>query len=240
MPYKLARSYDACCSDAYTASRLLLGREPPAGSTLDFEKGNTNMKNLITLRLALSVLAFTIVLAPIAAKAEIHSGSKEIVVMEPRDLPEQAQLPGNSFFLHSDDAGSTYLYIEQQQGARLTVFDVTDPARIRTVASVPLTVPGTFDFVRPLDGRAELIRFRDSKGVAVLDMHKARKPTLRMVETLANLGMTQPLGESGFLAVNEPYEYVRAIPRDLTVIDTSAPSDPKVLATVRQVKHQGE
>jgi hypothetical protein len=50
--------------------------------------------------------------------------------------------------------------------------------------------------------------------------------------------MTQPLGESGFLAVNQPYEYVRAIPRDLTVIDTSAPSDPKVLATVRQVKHQ--
>ena len=196
------------------------------------------MENLITLRLALGVLGFTIVLAPIAAKAEIYSGSKEIVVMQPRDLPEQAQLQGNSFFLHSDDAGGTYLYIEQQQGARLTVFDVTDPARIRTVASVPLTVPGAFDFVRPLDGRAELIRFRDSKGVAVLDVHKARKPTLRMVETLANLGMTQPLGESGFLAVNEPYEYIRAIPRDFAVIDTSTPSDPKLLATVKQVKHQ--
>jgi hypothetical protein len=196
------------------------------------------MRNLISIRLVLSILGLTMMLAPVAADAAIHSHSQEIVVMEPSDLPDQAQLPGNSFFLHPDDAGSTYLYIEQQQGARLSVFDVTDPARIRAISSTPLNVPGAFDFVRPLDGRAELIRFRDGKGVAVLDLHKADKPTFHMVGTLANLGVTQPLGETGLLAVDEPYEYVRAIPRDFQVVDISTPSDPKLLATVKQVKHR--
>jgi hypothetical protein len=196
------------------------------------------MKNLNKLRLALGILGLTMALAPIAANAEIRSNSKEIVVMEPRDLPEEAQLPGNSFFLHSDNAGSTYLYVEQQQGARLSIFDVTDPARIREVSSVSLTVPGAFDFVRSLDGQGELVRFRDSKGVAVLDLHKARKPILRMVDSIANLGLTQPLGESGFLAVNEPYDYVRVIPRDFEVVDISTPSAPKLLATIKQVKHR--
>jgi hypothetical protein len=196
------------------------------------------MKNMNTLRLALGILGLTMALAPLAANAEVHSRSKEIAVMEPRDLPERAQLPGNSFFLHSDDAGSTYLYIEQQQGARLSAFDVTDPARIRAIFSVSLALRGAFDFVRPLDGQAELVRFRDGKGVAILDLHKARKPVFRMVDALANLGVTQPLGESGFLAVNEPYDCVRAIPRDFEVIDISAPSEPKLLTTVKQVKHR--
>ena len=83
--------------------------------------------------------------------------------MEARDLPEQAQAPGNSLFLHSDNAGSTYLYIEQQQGGRLSVFDVTDPARIKLVVSTPLAAEGAFDFVRPLGDYAELAYFRDSQ-----------------------------------------------------------------------------
>jgi hypothetical protein len=203
-----------------------------------FRKGKINMKNLNTFTLALGIVGLTMALGPVAANAKIHSSSKEIVVMEPRDLPEEAQLPGNSLFLHSDNAGRTYLYVEQGQGTRVSIFDVTDPARIREVSSVSLAVPGAFDFVRPLNEQGELVRFRDSKGVAVLDLHKAQKPALRMVDSLANLGLTQPLGESGFLAVNEPYDYVRAIPRDFEVIDISTKSGPKLLATIKQVKHR--
>ena len=72
-------------------------------------------------------------------------------------------MPGNSFFLYSDGAGSTYLYVEQQQGARLTVFDVTDPGKIWVVVSTPITAPGAFDCVRPLGAHGELVRFRDNK-----------------------------------------------------------------------------
>ncbi|WP_158792827.1 hypothetical protein [Granulicella sp. L60] len=194
--------------------------------------------NIISHRFILKILGLAILMTPVVVEAEIHSTSKEIVVMDPHDLPEQAKLPGNSLFLHSDDAGSTYLFVEQQQGARLSVFDVTDPARIKMVSTTALNVSGAFDFIRPLDGRAELVRFRDGKGVAVLDLHKPSKPALHMVDALADLGLTQPLGESGFLAVNEPYDYVRATPRDFQVVDISIPSDPKLLATVKQVKHR--
>jgi hypothetical protein len=147
-------------------------------------------------------------------------------------------MPGNSFFLYSDGAGSTYLYVEQQQGARLTAFDVTDPSKIKIVVSTPITTPGAFDFVRPLGGHGELVRFRDNKSVAVLDLHRVKAPTLHMIDALSEAGATEALGESGFLMVNEPYNYVRATPRDYQVIDISSPSTPTLLATVAQVKHK--
>src|ERR1700688_4863304 len=103
------------------------------------------MNNTIKSTLALGLVVAAAVLTA-TAEAKTHSRSKELVVMEAHDLPEQAQAPGNSLFLHSDNAGSTYLYVEQQQGARLSVFGVTDPARIRLVVSTPLAVEGAFDF----------------------------------------------------------------------------------------------
>jgi hypothetical protein len=120
------------------------------------------MHNIIKSTLALGLVVAAAVLTS-TAEAEIHSRSKELVVMEARDLPEQAQTPGNSLFLHSDNAGSTYLYVEQQQGARLSVFDVTDPARIKLVVSTPLATEGAFDFVRPLGDHTELVYFRDNQ-----------------------------------------------------------------------------
>ncbi len=88
------------------------------------------MNNTIKSTLALGLVVAATFLTTPPAEAEIHSKSKDLVVMEPTDLPEQAQTPGNSIFLHYDNAGDTYLYVEQQNGARLSVFDVTDPARI--------------------------------------------------------------------------------------------------------------
>ena len=181
--------------------------------------------------------ALTGLLMAMPIHAEVRSKSHELIVMEPHDLPEQAQTPGNSFFLYQDDNFNTYLYVEQQQGAKLSVFDVTDPAKIKLVSSTALAVPGAYDFVRPLDGHAEMIRFRDNKGVAVLDLRKARNPNFKVVSGLSDPGATETLGETGFLMVNEPHDYVRAIPRDYQVVDIATPSDPTVLATVKQVKH---
>jgi hypothetical protein len=197
------------------------------------------MKAATLHQLAKSVfVAFTALAMTFTLHAEIRSKSQGLIVVQPRDLPEVAQMPGNSLFLHSDGSGETYLYIEQQQGARLTIFDVTDPGKIKLVESITLTVPGTFDFVRPLDGHGELVRFRDNKGVAVLDLHKVKSPSLRMISTLSDSGSTESLGETGFLMVNEPYNYVRATPRDYQVVDISLPSEPVLLATVKEVKHE--
>jgi hypothetical protein len=182
---------------------------------------------------AMSALLALISVSPV--HAEVRSKSNDIVVLQPTDLPEQAQTPGNSFFLYSDNDGSTYLYIEQQQGARLTTFNVTDPSKIKFVSSTTLTSPAPFDFVRPVGGRAELIRFRDGKGVAVLDLHTAKKPTLKIISGLSESGSTEPLGEQAFMMIDEPYNYVRAVPRDYEVIDISSPSNPLLLTTVKEV-----
>ena len=187
--------------------------------------------------LALGLVVTAAVLATSPAEAEIHSKSNGLVVMEARDLPEQAQMPGNSLFLHSDNAGSTYLYVEQQHGARLSVFDVTDPARIKLVVSTPLAAQGAFDFVRPLGYAAELVYFRDSHKEAVLDLRKAKSPVLRMIPATTDLGPAEPLGESGLLATDQPYKYVPAIGRDYQVIDI-VDSAPTQLATVNEVRHQ--
>jgi hypothetical protein len=186
-----------------------------------------------------TVVAATVSLLLAAqACAEVHSKTNDLIVVQPKDLPEQARIPGNSFFLYSDNSGSTYLYVEQQQGARLTAFDVTDPSKIKVVTSSLMTGPGAYDFVRPLKDHGELVRFRDGKTIAVLDLHKVKSPSLRIINALSEGGATEALGESALLMVNEPYNYVRATPRDYQVIDISSPAEPTLLTTIAQVKHK--
>lgn len=183
-------------------------------------------------------IAVTTYFLPVAsAHGEIYSRSKELVVVEPRNLPEQAQIPGNSLLLHSDNAGNTYLYVEQQQGARLSVFNVTDPGHIKLTVSCQMPNEGAFDFVRPLGESAELIYFRDGHKVGVLDLRKAKKPQLRTVATSADLAAAEQLGESGLLATNASYAYTPAVAREFQVIDISS-ANPTPLATVKDVKHR--
>jgi hypothetical protein len=196
------------------------------------------MKHQTIHRFATGLIALATLMAPLASRAELHSKSKQIVVLLPKDLPEQAQLSGESFFLHSDNAGSTYLYLEQREGARLTVLDVTDPARIKSVSTIPLDAEGAFDFIQLLNDRAELIRYRQSGSVAVLDFAKAKRPTLRAVASMDNPGTAEPLGVTAFLAVGGPYSYVRPVPHNFQVVDVSTPSDPVLLTTIKQVEHR--
>ena len=194
------------------------------------------MNNIIKSTLALGLVVTAAVLATSPAEAEIRQKSNDLAVMEARDLPEQAQLPGNSLFLHSDNAGNTYLYVEQQ-GARLSVFNVTDPARIKLVMSTALATQGAFDFVRPLGYNAELVHFRDSQEEAVLDLRKAKRPVLQMIPATTDLAPAESLGESGLLAADQPYRYVPATSRNYQVIDV-VDSAPTQLATVEDVRHQ--
>jgi hypothetical protein len=157
--------------------------------------------------------------------------------MEAHDLPEQAQVAGNSLFLHSDNAGNTCLYVEQQHGARLSVFDVTDPARIKLVVSTPLAAEGAFDFVRPLGDNTELVYFRDGQKEAVLDLRKAKRPVLRVISTVTDLGPAEALGESAFLLTTQAHKYTPAVARDYQVVDVAA-SIPTQFATVNDVKHR--
>jgi hypothetical protein len=76
--------------------------------------------------------------------------------------------------VQADDNGSTFLYVEQQQGAMLSVYDVTNPGRIKLEASVPTGAHKSFDFVSAI-GDSELIAFRDGSGSGVIDLHQATR-----------------------------------------------------------------
>ncbi|HEY4969622.1 MAG TPA: hypothetical protein VII35_06930 [Steroidobacteraceae bacterium] len=50
--------------------------------------------------------------------------------------PALAQQTGEAMFLYDRFEGRTLLYVEQNQGARLATFNVTDPAHITGQGSV--------------------------------------------------------------------------------------------------------
>lgn len=197
---------------------------------------NTIFSRVATV--TLSVLSLTAAAAPTASLAQLQSKSRELVVVEPRSLPEAAQLHGNSFFLHNDGAGRTYLYVEQQQGTRLSIFDVSDPSRIKAIVTESLAVDGVYDFLRPLADNAELIEFRKDGTTAVLDLRKPKTPSLHGVNGAIDLSSAEPLGATGLLNVGEPLPSSQAIARDYQVIDLATPASPVVLATIKQVKHR--
>lgn len=191
---------------------------------------------LNTLSRALAFTFFGGALLAGTAQAKIVSQSKEIAIEQPTDLPELAQRTGIALHLYSGSGdGSTYLYVEQHQGQRLLVLDVTDPTRIKMIAAVPLSAPAPFDFVRPVGSSAMLVRFRNNQGMAVLDLKHAKAPSLTMVNGLQFTGLTEPLGQTAFMTVGESLLEQQEHPHDYQVVDTSHPNSPVLLDTVKQV-----
>jgi hypothetical protein len=125
--------------------------------------------------LATTVLLSTVGTLPTAAALVFNKPALTI-----EKLPAQSAIAESSsqdLLLRADGDGSIYLYVEQQQGAALAVFDVTNPEHMKLVASSSTAARGAYDFVAPVkDG--ELVSFRDGSGSAVLDLHKAKAPRL--------------------------------------------------------------
>ena len=194
------------------------------------------MKTHSILTLGTLVLGLVTLVAPVVSSAAVHSQSGNLIVMQPNDLPEQAQTPGEALLLHADTAGDTYLYIEQLQGARLAIFNITDPAHITFSGDARLSGSGPFDFVQPLNDQAELVRFRSNVSLAVLSLRKAKAPVLHVSDALGTAQVSEALGESAMLAIDNSAR--PALPPtllDYQVIDISNASVPGLVATVQQV-----
>jgi len=114
----------------------------------------------------------------IVAGAVHANPSSSIVLVPPANLPPLAQQGGEAMLLNDAIDGRTLLYVEQNQGARLAVFDVTDPSRIKGKGFVQLDAAGPFDFVSPLGNQAELLRYRQGDRDAVLDLHREDTPRI--------------------------------------------------------------
>jgi hypothetical protein len=196
------------------------------------------MKRTKTVRFGnIAVAAVTGLLLTVPVQAEIKSRSGNQIVEEPADLPEMAKTPGQALFLYQAADGETYLYVEQRNGAQLAIFNVTDPPKIKAVASVPVKAPGAFDFVRYLNDRTELVRFRDTQQLTELDLGEPKSPTLKIANTLG-AGHTESLGQTGLVMINGHYRYVGGVAHDYQLMDVSNPENPAPLATIKQVKHK--
>jgi len=171
------------------------------------------------------------------AEARNHPSNK-IIVVSPAELPELARVTGQAMLLHETGDGSTLLYIEQDHGARLAIFDVTDPAKIKEVKSARLDAPGSFDFVSSLGDHTELVRFRHGQGQAVLDLRKAKAPALQTIEGLNSNGTLERLGQDGFMMASQPTAQTERSDPDYQIVEVSNSLQSNRVTDVKQVREK--
>jgi hypothetical protein len=184
-------------------------------------------------RLAMAIA----VTASVAAPAAYAKPADNLIVVSPTDLPEMARQTGEAMFLHDTVDGRTLLYIEHNHGTELAILDVTDPGHVKGKGSAQLNAAGPFDIVSALGSRAELVRFRQGQGDAVLDLHQDQVPALKAVPGLTLQGPTMPLGDDGF-AVSNQADAAPQPTRDYQVVDTSTSQELNRVVDVKQVREE--
>ncbi len=158
------------------------------------------------------------------AQAATRQAKTDLVVAPLATTSELAQQPSEDILLRVDGAGTPYLYVEQQQEARLVVLNVDDLAHVKIVASVETGVNRPFDFVQPISDTLEQIRFRDGSGSTLLNLQKAKSPQIvNVAHTVAE--PVEALGNSGYLFVmTNPTQLPASIARrDYWVTDNGRP-----------------
>jgi hypothetical protein len=185
------------------------------------------------------IVAAALVCAAPLANASTRNPKADISVVPPRALPEMAQQASQDLLLHYSNSGTPYLYLEQEHGARLVIFDVSDPAHIRLAASVATGLEKPYDFVQPVSSTMELIRFRDGSGTAILDLRKPKAPRFGNAGQMASAPIAM-LGESGCLAPLTPAGLtpIGVKPQNLQVFDTA--DGLQLVATVDGVTRKAE
>ena len=171
------------------------------------------------------------------AEARNHPSNK-ISLVRPTELPELARVAGQAMLLHETGDGRTLLYIEQNHGAQLAIFDVTDPAKIKQDGVALLDARGSYDFVSSLGDYAELVRFRNGQGEAVLNLREVKNPTLTTIRGLDSQGSIERLGHDGFIIANQPNPQSEANDPNYQVVDTSNPLELNSVADVKQVREK--
>jgi hypothetical protein len=200
--------------------------------------GENAVKDTVSDRIStrLRRAAMAIVASGVVAAAPAHANpSHNIVVVPPTELPAAARQSGEAMFLHETVARKTLLYVEQNQGTRLAIFDVTDPLHITGKGSVPLDASGPFDFVSPRGNHSELVRFRRDQQVAVLDLPSVKAPSLKTLQGLTLQGPITTLGNDGLIAT-QTSESPPA--RDHQPIDSANSQELNRLYVVKQVRDE--
>jgi hypothetical protein len=192
-------------------------------------KKATSRSSEVLRRAAIAIVATGAVAAPAAYCAT----RTNLIVVPPSNLPELARQPGDAMLLHDTIDGRTLLYIEQNHGAQLAIFDVSDPGRVKGEGSVTVDGPGPFDFVGSLGSRAEVVRFRQGLGTAVLDFRRVNGPTLRKIQGVTLNGRITGLDSDGFTVTSETDS---SPTRDLQVVDAATLGDLTQVVDIKEVR----
>src|SRR6266404_3242009 len=189
------------------------------------KEGSAMNRNIIKI-----LVAATFVVA-VSVQAEVRS--KAIVVESPSDLPELAQGRGEAMYLHHTGAAQAILYLERDQGRKLAILDITDPAKIRAVGQVSIDAPSAYDFVQDLAESAVLIRYRNHSGFAVISFKNYKQPMLKSEPEYLHPASVQPEGSGGLLLVSGASgASAPAREPEYEVLSISNPSSPTPLATI--------
>jgi hypothetical protein len=184
---------------------------------------------LLKMLSRLFIALFVISAAVIPATAQ---GKGDLVVVPSNKLPEKAHRAGQAMKLHLVSPDTQFLYVEQDNGRSIAVFDVSHPRKITLKAFVTVDAPASFDFVETVGPRTELIRYADGSGNALLDLSKPKAPRIKTMAATNNEAYILPIREGGGI-VTRPY--VSSAPQDYQVI---LPSRPQQALMVREVIQQ--
>jgi hypothetical protein len=192
---------------------------------------SVKMKNCIGNMLV--VAAIFAAIGSVQANASVRS--KAIVVEFPSDLPDLAQGRAEALYLHDTSDAKAILYLEKEQGRKLAILDVTDPAHIKTVGEVSIGAPSPYDFVQNLGNAGTLIRYRDDSGFAVISFKNYKRPVLTAEPDYLHPANAESYGPDGLLLIsaNGP----SALSRDpqYKILSISGSSGAAPLATVQNV-----
>lgn len=191
------------------------------------------MKEIISRTFVAAILAVTM---SVNAGARTHP--KSIVVVSASQLPETAQRKSEAMYLHYTGDGRAILYLEQDQGRTLAILDVSDSAAIRAVGQISIAARSSYDFVENLRNSAVLIQYRDRSGFAIINFKKFKKPVLTEAPQFQHPAQTEALGHGGLLLASTTRPTAQAEDPQYQIFDTSSPSNPVALATVKGVQQR--
>ena len=137
-----------------------------------------------------------VVLVSFAASKQAHAkrhAPKDAIIVPVGKLPIAVRGPSEAMYLHTIDCEFTYLYLEQDQGKKLVILDITQPERIRLKAEATLDSRSAFDFVQRIGTHAVLVRYRDGSGFGILDLLKPKSPILKAVDAPASETYIEPV-----------------------------------------------
>jgi hypothetical protein len=180
------------------------------------------------------ILGATACVLAMAVQGNASVRSKAIVVEFPSDLPAAAQARSEAMYLYHTEHSQAILYLEQDQGRKLAILDVSDPAKIRAVGEVAIPATGAYDFVQTLNSGA-LIHYRDHSGFAVINFKHYKQPILEKEPAYLHAAVAEKDGASTLLLVTSSSSSAPEREREVEIVNIASPSDTAPLATVRNV-----